>query len=81
MNQPTDQAATSGAGDNMGSATGQTGQTGQGGDMLDKGVNYAEQESGHQESPATTEKVSFRIIGGGANWIRSVMDSGRGSKR
>jgi hypothetical protein len=80
MNQPTDQAATSGAGDNMGSAAGQTGQTGQGGDMLDKGVNYAEQESGHQESPATTEKVSFRMRGG-ANWIRSVMDSGRGSKR
>jgi hypothetical protein len=29
----------------------------QGGDMLDKGVNYAEKQSGHQESPATTEKV------------------------
>jgi hypothetical protein len=37
--------------------TGANTTSGSGGDMLDKGVNYAEKESGHQESPATTEKV------------------------
>ena len=41
----------------MGTGMGQTGQTGGGGDMLDKGVNFAEQKSGHQQKPATTEKV------------------------
>ena len=41
----------------MGTGMCQTGQTGSGGDMLDKGVNFAEQKSGHEESPANTEKV------------------------
>lgn len=51
---PAEQQSTTGAG-----TTGQTGTsaTGGGGDMLDKGVNYAEQKSGHGQKPATTEKV------------------------
>ena len=37
--------------------TGQTSATGGGGDMLDKGVNYAEKRTGHEQKPGTTEKV------------------------
>ena len=36
-----------------------TGTTGGGGDMLDKGVNYAEKQTGRQQKPGTTEKVGF----------------------
>ena len=38
-------------------STGQTSTTGGGGDMLDKGVSYAEKQTGHQQSAGTTEKV------------------------
>ena len=38
-------------------ATGQASTTGGGGDMLDKGVNYAEKRIGHEQKPGTTEKV------------------------
>ena len=48
----------------MGIGTVQTGHTGSGGDMLDKGVNFAEQKSGHQQKPSTTEKVWFLGICG-----------------
>jgi len=37
---------------------GQTTSGGGGGDMLDKGVHFAAQKSGHQQKPGTTEKVS-----------------------
>jgi hypothetical protein len=37
--------------------TGQTSTTGGGGDMLDKGVNYAEKSTGHEQKAGTTEKV------------------------
>ena len=37
--------------------TGQTSTTGGGGDMLDKGVSYAEKQTGHQQKAGTTEKV------------------------
>jgi len=53
---PADQQAGQ-QGGNVGTGMCQTGQTGSGGDMLDKGVNFAEQKSGHEESPANTEKV------------------------
>jgi hypothetical protein len=36
---------------------GASAQSGGGGDMLDKGVNFLEQKSGHQQKPGTTEKV------------------------
>jgi hypothetical protein len=37
--------------------TGTTSTTGGGGDLLDKGVNYAGKQTGHQQKPGTTEKV------------------------
>ncbi|EIN08903.1 hypothetical protein PUNSTDRAFT_134077 [Punctularia strigosozonata HHB-11173 SS5] len=42
--QPTTQPMNQGAGGN--------------GDMLDKGVDFAEREAGHEQSHATTEKIS-----------------------
>ena len=51
---PADQPSSAGTG-----ATGTTNTTagGHGGDALDKGVNYLEQRSGHEQKPGTTEKV------------------------
>jgi hypothetical protein len=62
--------------------TGQTGTTstaGSGGDMLDKGVNYAEKQTGHEQKSGTTEKVG--IIGN--CWVncRLVMDFEVGLRR
>jgi len=39
-------------------------QSGGGGDFLDKGVNYAEQRSGHPQSASTTEKASDGLRSG-----------------
>jgi hypothetical protein len=52
---PAEQQSTgqsTGAGTQTGTST-----TSGGGDMLDKGVNYAEKQTGHQQKPGTTEKV------------------------
>jgi len=43
---------------------GQTGTSGSGGDMLDKGVSYAEKQTGHQQSAGTTEKISDGLRSG-----------------
>ncbi|GJJ08983.1 hypothetical protein Clacol_003204 [Clathrus columnatus] len=56
----------SGMGGGMGGTGGGMNQTGQmqgsgGGDLLDKGVNYAENRSGHPQSRSTTEKISDAV--------------------
>jgi hypothetical protein len=53
---PADQPTSTDSMDTGGVSAGTT-STGQGGDMLDKGVNFVEQRSGHEQKPATTEKV------------------------
>jgi hypothetical protein len=55
---PSDQQARPPTQTGAGAAPGGTSaQSGGGGDMLDKGVNFLEQKSGHEQKPGTTEKV------------------------
>lgn len=53
---PADQPTSTGA-----AGAGNTSSTsgGHGGDMLDKGVNYLEKRTGHEQKPSTTEKVTI----------------------
>jgi hypothetical protein len=59
--------------------TGTTSTTGSGGDMLDKGVNYAEKQTGREQKPGTTEKVGIIVN----CWVngRLVMDFEVGLRR